>query len=242
MRVKKWGVAVTVWLLEDEAEFAELFQEKLRRDCAAVKSCVWLQRLDEVLMRAAQEAPDVLIADIQLDGESGIDAARVLSDRFPALKVIFLTSSPDASQDIYNNAQHYAVRFKNCGAWKYIADDLRDIAAELDSGAHRLRMSANGKTIDLPLRDVVRIDHDKNDSVIHLADRNTRALRMKLNDLIPYLDTRFVRCGRSDVVNLDYVTGMEDGCFSMPGVIIPISRVYKDTAIEAFHARKGGLT
>jgi len=233
---------MTVWLLEDEAEFAELFQTKLRQYCEAVSSFVWLQRLDDALAQAARETPDVLIADIQLKGESGIDAARVLLDRFSALKVIFLTGSPEASQDIFSSVQPYAVRFKNHGALKYIVDDLQKIAAELDSGAHRLRMMPYGKAVDLPLRDVSHIEHMRNDSILHLPNEKELRLRLKLDDIMPLLDSRFVRCGRSDIVNLDYVTGMEEDCFMMlDSLMIPISRGYKLAAIEGFHVHKGGV-
>jgi len=233
---------MTVWLLEDKVEFAEMFQSKLWQYSEAAKTCEWLRCLAEALAQAELETPDVLIADIQLEGESGIDVARILLDRFPALKVIFLTSSPEASQEIYGSVKPYAVRFKNHGALKYIVNDLQKIAAELDSGAHRLRMTTGGKAVDLPLRDIFYIEHLRNDSILHLPGKKEFRVRVKLDDIMPLLDSRFVRCGRSDIVNLDYVTGLEGDEFLLPeGQRILISRGYKATAIEGFHARKGGL-
>jgi len=233
---------LTIWLLEDEAAFAELFQEKLRQYGGAMWRYVWLRCLENALAQAAQEIPDVLIADIQLEGESGIDAARALSERFSSLKIIFLTGNPGASQDIFGVVQPYAVRHKGYDPWRYILSDLRKIAEELDSGTHRLSMTANGKTIDLPLRDISHIEHVRNDSILHLPSKQDLRLRTKLDDIMIELDNRFVRCGKSDIVNLDYVTGLEDDVFLLPGgARIPISRVYKAMAIKGFHARKGGL-
>ena len=205
--------------------------------------CVWLRCLDDALAQAAQEIPDVLIADIQLDGESGIDTARALSEHFPSLKIIFLTGNPGASHDIYDAVQPYAVRHKGYDPWKYILSDLRKIAGELDSQAHRLWLTVNSKTIDLPLRDIFYVRHMRNDSILYLPDGKEHRLRAKLDDIAPELDGRFVRCGKSDIVNLDHVNGLDSDVFLLPGgTRIPISRIYKTEAIAGFHARKGGLS
>lgn len=232
---------MVIWLLEDEAAFAELALEKLRQNGDAAWRCMWLRCFADALARTAQETPDVLIADIQLEGESGIDAARALLERFPTLKVIFLTGNPGASHDIYDSVQPYAVRHKNYDPWKYIVSDLRKIAGELDSHTCRFQMAVNSKTIDLPLRDIAYIEHSKNDTYIHVPGAKECRLRVKIDDVMPLLDSRFVRCGKSFAANLDHVTGLGDDAFLLLDKQVPISRTYKTRAVEAFHAWKGGL-
>lgn len=49
----------------------------------------------EVLCKTEQHCPDVIIMDIRLKEGSGIDACRTICNRFPAIKVIMLTSFGD---------------------------------------------------------------------------------------------------------------------------------------------------
>ena len=51
----------------------------------------------EALDRAATSSPDVVLLDISMPGESGIEVARNLKERFPAIAVLFLTMHEDES-------------------------------------------------------------------------------------------------------------------------------------------------
>jgi len=216
--------------LEDETVRAQELQEFLRLRCAFVDFCVALRNLEEALAQLERQAPDVLLADIQLEGESGIDAARALLERLPALKVIFLTGNPGASQDIYAIMRPYAVRFKEYGAQQYIAEDLRKIAAELDSATHRLRFHG----LDLPLRDITHLRHIGNETYFYTPAQAHRLL-VKMDGVTPLLDRRFLRCGKSFVVNTDHVTGLEENDFLLAEAArIPISRAYKAAVVEGF--------
>jgi DNA-binding NarL/FixJ family response regulator len=49
----------------------------------------------EALSQARKFVPDIVLMDVRLPGASGIDACRLLRDEFPAMAVVFLTSSPN---------------------------------------------------------------------------------------------------------------------------------------------------
>ncbi len=49
----------------------------------------------EAVAQARRHLPDIVLLDIRLPDESGIEACRRLRDELPAIKVVFLTSSPD---------------------------------------------------------------------------------------------------------------------------------------------------
>lgn len=49
----------------------------------------------EALQAAAQLRPDAVVMDIRMPGESGIDACRAITERFPDTKVVMLTSYAD---------------------------------------------------------------------------------------------------------------------------------------------------
>jgi two-component system response regulator DevR len=49
----------------------------------------------EAISRARKFCPDLVLMDVRLPDATGIEACRLLHDEFPALPVVFLTSSPD---------------------------------------------------------------------------------------------------------------------------------------------------
>jgi two-component system, NarL family, response regulator DevR len=49
----------------------------------------------EALLQARKYVPDLVLMDIRLPDATGIEACRLLRDEFPAMVVVFLTSSPD---------------------------------------------------------------------------------------------------------------------------------------------------
>ncbi|MFI5258262.1 MAG: response regulator [Candidatus Limnocylindrales bacterium] len=49
----------------------------------------------EAISQARKYVPDLVLMDIRLPDATGIEACRMLRDEFPAMAVVFLTSSPD---------------------------------------------------------------------------------------------------------------------------------------------------
>ena len=49
----------------------------------------------EALSQARKFVPDIVLMDVRLPDATGIEACRMLRDEFPAMAVVFLTSSPD---------------------------------------------------------------------------------------------------------------------------------------------------
>lgn len=49
----------------------------------------------EAISQARKFVPDLVLMDVRLPDASGIEACRMVRDEFPAMAVVFLTSSPD---------------------------------------------------------------------------------------------------------------------------------------------------
>ena len=69
--------------------------------------------LDEALIRAERGHPDVIIMDVRLKGDSGIEACREIDKRFPGTKVIMLTSYGEdemVMESIHAGAKGYILK------------------------------------------------------------------------------------------------------------------------------------
>ena len=89
---------ITVWLVEDRAEFRETVQELLT--AAPDILCPHSFETAEELFSHLNDhfAPEVILMDIGLPGMSGIDAVRRLSRVTPATQVVMLTIHDDSDR------------------------------------------------------------------------------------------------------------------------------------------------
>jgi len=104
------------------------------------------QRADEVAAMVASTAPDIVLLDVRLGDDSGLEVNRWLADHHPDVKVIMLTMSEDhdtALTALRDGASGYLVK-----------------GADPDRLEHALRTAAAG--------DVV-LDHDMAHAVTELA-------------------------------------------------------------------------
>ncbi len=83
-----------VWIVDDDKSIRWVLEKTLSREQTPFKSFASateaLAQLD-----AGTEPPQVLVSDIRMPGESGLDLLRKVKERFPALPVIIMTAYSD---------------------------------------------------------------------------------------------------------------------------------------------------
>lgn len=79
---------VSVWIVEDEVELAELLAGYLRREGYQVEL---LHRGDGVVSRLRQQPPSILLLDLMLPGQDGLSICRELR-QFSQIPVLMLTA------------------------------------------------------------------------------------------------------------------------------------------------------
>lgn len=79
-------------ILVDDHEIVRLGLKTLLGDIPWVEVVAEVGTADEAFRAVEQHAPDVVVMDIRLPGESGIEACQNIVARWPKMKVIMLTS------------------------------------------------------------------------------------------------------------------------------------------------------
>ena len=81
---------MTILVIEDDASVLALVERLL-----SVKGHKVLTARDPntaaAVLSQHNQAPDMLLADIILGGQTGVDFARTLKDQYPELKIVFMT-------------------------------------------------------------------------------------------------------------------------------------------------------
>ncbi len=79
-------------ILVDDHEIVRLGLKTLLEDIHWIEVVAEVGTADAALLAVSKHLPDVVIMDIRLPGESGIDACQKIVARWPQMKVIMLTS------------------------------------------------------------------------------------------------------------------------------------------------------
>ncbi|MDR0577500.1 MAG: nitrogen regulation protein NR(I) [Candidatus Accumulibacter sp.] len=122
-----------VWIVDDDKSIRWVLEKTLSREQMAFRS---FSSASEALSQLeAGEPPQVLVSDIRMPGESGLDLLRKVKERFPALPVIIMTAYSDLDS---------AVAAFQGGAYEYLpkpfdVDQALDlIRRAVDESTHQL--------------------------------------------------------------------------------------------------------
>lgn len=194
----------------------------------------------EELLAALEAGTEIQIAilDIQMDGMSGISAAKRLNQADGKCQIVYLTGFVDYVMDVYESKHVYLVlksRMKD-RLWPAVRTAM-ELYRALENDSVTLR-TASGTDI-VQYDDILYFERRNRKTYILTAGEELSSYQ-SLEELLPDESSgRFIRCHKSFAVNPDCVRRLEADCFLLrSGQRIPISRAYKRTAVETFWKRK----
>ena len=81
-----------VWIIDDDRSIRWVLEKALEREKISFKS---FASADEALLELKHDTPQIVLSDIRMPGNSGLELLRILHERFPALPVIIMTAYSD---------------------------------------------------------------------------------------------------------------------------------------------------
>ncbi len=81
-----------VWIIDDDRSIRWVFEKALTRESIAFKT---FSSANEALSALDSETPQVVVSDIRMPGESGLELLRKAKERFAGLPVIIMTAYSD---------------------------------------------------------------------------------------------------------------------------------------------------
>ncbi|MET0855946.1 MAG: nitrogen regulation protein NR(I) [Telluria sp.] len=109
-----------IWIVDDDASIRWVLEKALARENLATRS---FSNARDAMAALETETPQVLVSDIRMPGESGLDLLQAVKERYPGLPVIIITAFSDLDS---------AVAAFQGGAFEYLAKPFDiDKAVEL---------------------------------------------------------------------------------------------------------------
>ena len=216
--------ALRVLIADDERPARQKLRRFLARE-ANIGSVFEAATGTEALRLITAERPDLVFLDIQMPGLTGIEVLRALpGDAAP--HVVFVSAYDEYAVQAFDLAavdyllkpydrerfERALGRARDALHTRERREDLeralRLLSRERPEPVERLLVEEEGRTIFVPVRDIERIEAERNYVVIH-APPNRHRMRASISALEQRLDARaFARLGRGVVVNLDRIVEM----------------------------------
>lgn len=220
---------VTVALCDDEREQISLLRRCLMNWAEDKPFAVDIKEYESAegfLFDYEDDPCDLLLLDIEMKGENGMELARRLRDRGDMLPIIFITGYDEYISQGYDvEALHYLIKPVDEGRLSGVLDKYISRCNDI---SEEIIVETEDMTRRICADNIVFIEAFGRKTEIHLSDSSVIKSSMSIGE---FRKTQlFIGCHRSYLVNLRYVVSIgKTSLFLDSGGEIPLSRrLYND--------------
>lgn len=221
-----------ILICDDDIIFAENLRQLLMRQLPdTTEYCVCQNRAQMI----RQEDFDLLLMDICLEEDDGIQLSKSILQKHPHASVIFITGYPD----LYYEKVFLSVR--PCGFIKKPVDEqlllslIRQIIQEKEEPSHDwiVVKTRNGRT-KISISQILYAESQKHRLLIHMSSEILETYG-KLSDMEAALPDTFFRCHKSFLINARHIKTYEGNRFVLDdGTYVEISQTRRKEIRQKF--------
>lgn len=246
-------------IIDDDPFIQELLRDKLSLYVPEVSILATADSGMEGLAKIRAFQPDLIFLDVEMADMTGFEMLAQLTDI--SFQIIFITSySHYAIKAIRFNALDYLVKPIDLGELKKAIQrykqrrtakqPLRNLDNALHNfrttnvAEHKLVLQTQEGELHLVLKDIIRIEGERNYSYIYLAKRKRKLVAKTLLDLEDLLqDKGFFRCHKSFIVNAAHIQSAPTrmSLLLSDETSVPIARRKKDAFTKWWADSQHGL-
>lgn len=241
--LKKGEVFMRILICDDEPTIVRQISEIIANAYPDIE-LVGVHSSAELSERLASENADrnfdLAFLDIAVSDESGVDIAEFINALCPGVKIVFVSGN----QDLVSKA---FVTVDDCGYIYKPVDPmiLRGYIERERAGSRRkteeyFEYLSRGTAHRIGSDSILFISSERNHLEIHTASGKNVTVSGKLDEAEKQLESGFVRCHKSYLVNLKYIAKYTATQFYlMNGDTVPISRSKKKESADKYVLFKG---
>lgn len=165
--------------------------------------------------------PDILLLDIEMPGMNGVELAKRLREGNKLIQIVFITGFSDYIAEGYEVAAlHYLL--KPVSPQKLFSTLDRALEKQETDG-RKIVLETTTETVQLLLCEIRYIEVIKNYITVYAEGSYT--VKRTLKEIERELDERFLRVGRSYIVNLHFISRVtRSEIFLRGGASVPLPR------------------
>ena len=181
-------------------------------------------------------ACDIILLDIEMSGMDGVTMAKRLREKNSTAVIVFITGYSDYIAEGYDvSALHYLMKPVEPDRFMQVMDRAVE---RLYREERLLTIKTANEIVRIPMGSVLFLEAARNYVTIHAEGRGDFVVRHRLGDFENELDDRFLRLGRSYIVNLTKLYRIARSELMFPdGTVLPLPRGAYDTLNRAIIER-----
>lgn len=181
---------------------------------------------------------NIVILDIKLGDDNGIRAAEKVLQYQPNSQIIFISGYDGYFLDVYDVDHVYLLR-KPVDKM-HLEKALNRAGKKLhDLKVSTLSVSNKQGTHNIPFNEIIFFENERRRVHVHTIESKI-TFYGRFDDLTDRLDSRFIRCHNSYIVNMARVREMRNKKFIFDGdMVVPISKTYYAQVREDFMSYVG---
>ncbi len=232
-----------IFIIDDQKECLDELKRCL--DKRADFEFVYFNSLADFIceLDVAREQVCACFFDIELWDKNGIDFSSEIAEKYPSIKIIFITAYNDKySQAIF---LHPSEKMKPFALITKPFDEkvIDSVLNKLCSEKTQYVVSTNRTNTVIPTERITYIENSSRKALIHLDDGTELSEYKKISDIIEKMPLFLVQCHKSYIVNMNKIDSINrsEKVIHIGDEIVLISRNYYNLFIECFLRYKGGI-
>ncbi len=207
---------------EADCRYIERMVQEWAREKAVSVSWNSFPSAEAFLFRYEEQKDyDILLLDIEMGQMDGVQLAKTIRGENEAVQIIFITGYSEYIAEGYEVAAlHYLMKPVNTERMMQV---LNRAVEKLVKNERVLFVELSGEMVRIPLYEIRYLEVQKN--YVTVYGKQDYKVKKTLGEFEKELDERFLRTGRSYIVNLTYVQRVtKTEVWLTDGTGVPISR------------------
>ena len=216
-------------VVEDEPEIRKILKKMIEKQDGfeVVSDC---GDFTSAITDFTQYRPDVVFMDIDLNGASGMDCAKVMTELDPKVKIIFATAHSEFMANAFEiyafdylvkpfnmervektlSRIHSMTKTQSSAREQLMAEHLEESAVrEVEHSKNKLLIKGKDQLIFVDKKDIILVERIDGNTLITTADEVYRT-SASLGSIEEKLDEKeFMRCHKSYIINLSMISKIE---------------------------------
>ncbi len=228
---RKAAMSIKVLIVDDEPHIRKILQKVIEGNPAfeVVGDC---DNMTEAIIQFNSRKPDVVFMDIEINGGSGIDSARVIRELNPDTKIIFATAHSEYMSNAFEiYAFDYLVKPFNMDRIKQtlgrIENSYNKSAVVIDQGTYqnagrdtvkdnnttgksKLLIKGKENVTFVDVSEIVMVERANNNTYIYTKDGECHVTSTSLGDIEDKIcGENLVRSHKSYIINISMIKKIE---------------------------------
>ena len=224
-------------IIDDSATDIRFLFDNICRYCEEHKVHMQVDCFDneqKFLTVLKEKKYDLVILDIYMKRINGDQLAQVIREKYPKCQIIFTTASQEHAVKAFKiRAPDYLVKPYS---YEELENSLNRFEEVYKSFLHYIEVKEGRQYTKILITDILYVDYHNHYIQIHTTSNVVRSY-MPFDKFAPELRpyAQFLWCYRNCMVNMDYITAVEDKDFVLTdGKRIPISRAMHQEVTQAY--------